>query len=468
MRSPKTRVYPRKLRAACILPRRFDSGVFSLDRKAEITQRIAIGGLWHQGVVLCAGLASLGNSVVGLCDAGSLERLGDGVPLVHEPGLAELLRRQLGEGRLRFTTDVLAATDVDFFFVSHDTPVDDRDVPVLGPVEDLVARVAGVLTARAIVCVTAQVPVGTTHRLQRLIEQRSRHECGIAYVPEFLRLGSALGTFFEADRFVIGCDDETVAQRVLDLFAPLGRPLLRTGVRTAEMAKHASNAFLATSISFVNEIADICEAIGARSTEVAEIMRLDRRIGPYAYLSPGLGFAGATLGRDVRALQQLASENGLASPLADAVVAVNTSRVVLVERRLSERLGGLEGANVTLYGLTYKPGTSTLRRSLGLDIAARLAAAGACVRAFDPLADVSELDGAAAFPLLNDPYEAARGADALVLLTEWEGVQALDLPRLRRAARHALLFDTRNALPVQAALDAGFELLRVGDPGHAG
>jgi UDPglucose 6-dehydrogenase len=228
------------------------------------------------------------------------------------------------------------------------------------------------------------------------------------------------------------------------------------------MAKHASNAFLATSISFANEIADLCETAGADAADVVEIMRLDGRIGRGAYLYPGLGFAGATLARDVRALERLAESSGAEAPLADAVLAINASRPARVRARLERELGGLEGRRVALLGLTYKPGTSTLRRAVSLQIAGDLADAGATVAGFDPLADLDEVPASIPLEIRDDVYGAAAGCDALVLVTEWGGIDELDLSKLRAATAGDVLLDTWGRIDAGAAKAAGFRYLRMG------
>ena len=221
-------------------------------------------------------------------------------------------------------------------------------------------------------------------------EHAAGHRCAVAYVPEFLRLGAAVDTFRQADRVVIGCDDSAVAERVAGLYRPLGRPIVCTDTRSAEMAKHALNAFLATSISFINEMANLCEVLDADASEVARILKLDQRIGKHAFLSPGLGFAGGTLGREVRALQKLGTARSVPTPLIDAVWQVNSARAQLITRRLTAVLGSLAGQQIGILGLTYKAGTSTLRRAISLDIIRDLVAQGAEIKAFDPLANLAE------------------------------------------------------------------------------
>lgn len=426
--------------------------------------RIAVTGIWHQGMVLAAALAELGHTVVGVpASAADAEQLSAAEPLVHEPELADRLAASLASARLAFTTSVAeAVAGAEVVFLSVDTPVDAQDRPELGPVLELAREIGAGLTGDCILCVTAQVEVGASERLRAIVRETSGREVGLAYVPEFLRLGEAVETFRAADRFVVGCDEQDVAARVTALFEPLGRPVVQTSVATAEVAKHASNAFLATSISFANELADLCEAVGADAAVIGQILRLDTRIGLKAYLTPGVGFAGATLGRDVRTLQALGAEHGIPTHLANAVMAINDERMAMVVRRLERELAGLDGRRVALIGLAYKAGTDTLRRALSLELAAALHERGAVVTGFDPLARVSDLSDPP--PLEQRPtlLAAAAGCDALVVLVGLPELESLDLFALEAAMRGDLVLDTTGRLPADAALQAGLRLLTTG------
>jgi UDPglucose 6-dehydrogenase len=425
---------------------------------------ICVAGEWHQAVVLGAALARVGHEVRGAVSSDEVAaRLNAADPPVHEPELPELMRTVLTSGALKYMSSYEdALRGADYACIALDTPVGDDDVPDLEPVVAVARRVGRGLTGDSVLVVTAQVPVGTCEQLRSVVVAESGRDVGVAHVPEFLRLGQALQTFFEADRFIIGADDDGVAQRIEGLLAPLGRPMLRMSLRSAEMTKHASNAFLAASISFANEMAELCEAVGADIDSVTSGMKLDRRIGPDAFLSAGLGFAGGTLGRDVRALQGLGRGAGRPTRLCDAIMDVNAERPLLVQRQLVREFGSLAGLRVGVLGLTYKPGTSTLRRSSALQIIRDLAAGGAAVRAYDPLADLSDVADPPAFSRVADPFEAAADADALVLVTGWAGLEDLDLARLRSRMRGAVIIDTRNLLAAGRLAAAGFRYLGVG------
>jgi UDPglucose 6-dehydrogenase len=426
--------------------------------------KIAVVGGWHQASVVSACFADLGHDVTGIADdPETIAGLNAGQPPVYEPGLPDLLRRNLGAGRLRYTTSFAdGLRDAEFVFLSIDTPVREGDESDLKPVLDAAERVLALASGPFTLCVTSQVPVGTCKSLSETA-RRLKPEVKIAviYVPEFLRLGTAIDTLRHADRFVIGADDPAAADRVARLYQPLGRPMLMTGLNTAEMGKHASNAFLATSISFINEIANLCEVTGADATQVAEIMKLDRRIGSHAFLSAGLGYAGGTLGREIRALHHLGERHQVDTALVDAAQEVNAQRVGRLVKRIRQLLGPLAGQTIAILGLTYKSGTSTLRRSAALDLIDRLLAERAEVRAFDPLARGQEL-ARPAFTLCTDLASAARSASLLVLIAPWPGMTLTELVDCRATMKTPKIMDSGNFLSPQGLLAAGFEYAGVG------
>jgi UDPglucose 6-dehydrogenase len=407
--------------------------------------------------VLCASFAEMGHKVVGIADEPALSGLRGGRAPIHEPGLDALLGQMIRTGRLAFTNSFAEGlSGANFAFLSIDTPVnanDDSDLePIWRAVEQIVADGPDGLT----VVVTAQVPVGTTEKIAKRLGDRMR----VAYVPEFLRLSTALDTFSKADRFVIGADDGDVANRVAAIYAPLRVPILLTDIRSAEMGKHASNAWLATSVSFINQIADLCEQAGADVREVASIMKLDRRIGPQAFLSPGLGYAGGTLGREIRALQNLGVAYGVSTDLFSAVDAVNGRRIDHLMDRLKSVQPELTDIPIAIFGLTYKAGTSTLRRSAALTLIRKLAAAGANVSAYDPLAQLNDALELPPFMMHRDPVAAAKGAFALILLAPWP--EKLALNQTARVMARPLVLDSGNHLDRERAQQAGLEYYGIG------
>jgi len=421
--------------------------------------RICVVGAWHQAAVLSACFADLGYEVCGVGDdANAIIKLKAGSPPLPEPGLDVILNRNLAPGHLRFTLDYREAiADTDFVFLSHDTRVDDQDCPHLDEVFESAKQAAAAASRDMVVCVTAQVPVGTCERIGMLMRDHApSSRFDVVYVPEFLRLGTAIQSFLEPDRILIGADDRCVAERVAQLYAPLGCPVLIMSVRSAEMAKHASNAFLAASISFINEIADLCEEVGADVLDVAAGMRLDRRIGPQAFLKAGPGFAGGTLARDIRVLQRLSRDHSRPVPLLDGVMVTNSNRSRLVRLHLEDCFGSVAGLEVGVLGLTYKPGTNTLRRSIALDIISDLASSQVRIKAFDPLATLADIGELPPFRFCRDAYAAAEGTDALVMVTEWPEFKRLDFARIRNSMRRQVLIDLRNLLDPAGMAKLGF------------
>jgi UDPglucose 6-dehydrogenase len=419
--------------------------------------RIAVVGSWHQSSVLCACFAEMGYDVVGVAGQPALDGLRAGRAPVHEPGLDELIDRMTKAGRLRFTDSFSEGlSGAEIAFVSIDTPVGLDDDCDLEPIWRAVAEISSVARDGLVVVVTSQVPVGTTEE----IAGRLGSHIQVAYVPEFLRLGTALETFRNADRFVIGVDDPEVAARLAAIYQPLGRPVHVSDVRSAEMAKHASNAWLATSVSFINQIADLCEQVGADVTEVAAIMKLDRRVGPSAFLNAGVGYAGGTLGREIRALQNLGVSRGVPTDLFDAVEAVNRRRLTHVMNKVRAIQPVLADVSIAVFGLTYKAGTSTLRRSTSLTLIGELTRAGARVSAYDPLARVDEAGDLRQFTLHREPAEAIRNSSALILMTRWPDElapqQAVEL------MARPVVVDTGNHLDPHAAKEAGLEYCGIG------
>jgi UDPglucose 6-dehydrogenase len=415
--------------------------------------------------VLSACFAEMGYKVATVGDdTTAITSLNKGQAAVYEPSLDNLLRRNLKAGRLRFTGDYAdALSQAQFVFLAIDTPVDASDQPELQTVFEAARKIGHFRSGDIVLCVASQVPVGTSESLAELVRaQKSPCRCDLAYIPEFLRLGEAVETFFHADRFIVGSTEPEVADRVAELYRPLKRPMLLISLRSAEMAKHASNAYLATAISFINEISELCDRVGADAIEVAEAMKLDRRIGRHAYLSPGLGFAGGTLGRDICALQELGRQHHCGMQIMDAVMSVNRDRALVVKQRLLNKYDSLRGRRIGILGLTYKPGTNTLRRSVAEEIISGLVEEGAEVRAYDPLADLENGNSVANFTASPDPYSLAEGCDALVLVTGWDGILHLDWPRLRSAMRHPFFIDTRNLFDAEKMSLIGFAYSGIG------
>ena len=434
--------------------------------------KVGVAGLWHLGSVTAACLAQAGLEVVGIDDAAIVAGLAAGRAPVFEPGLDDLIAAGLASGRLRFSTELpCALADLDILWITYDTPVDDDDRADVHAVVARATALLPLLRAGAVVLVSSQLPVGTTRRLRdAFMREHPGRDLGFAYSPENLRLGKAIAAFVEAERIVVGCEADTVRRSLEPLLRVLGRPVVWMGIESAEMVKHTINAFLATSVTFINEIAGLCERVGADAGEVEAGIRSEPRIGPRAYVTPGGAFGGGTLARDVTFLSTLAATHGLEAPLIDAILRSNRQHGSWAFRRISELLGEagivpLAGVRVAVLGLTYKPNTSALRRSTGLELCQRLHAAGAEVRAFDPAVQELPAEFADVLRLLPTAAQAFDGADALVIATEWPEFAMLDPAVVASAMRRAIVLDPNGFVVRGFGRAKGVEYLRVGKAG---
>ena len=380
--------------------------------------RVAVFGLWHLGSVTAACLAAAGHQVTALdLDSDVVGRLRDGHAPLHEPGLDALIAEGLQAGRLTITQDPeVALTDVDVLWVTFDTPVDDDDHADVDWVREQLDRVAEALAPGTLVLLSSQLPAGFGRALSESWAQRG---VTVGCSPENLRLGTAIETFCDPERIVVGLEQEDDRGRVQALMAPFTDNILWTSLESAEMSKHALNAFLATSVTFANELARICELTGADAKEVEASLKSEARIGPGAYLSPGAAFAGGTLARDVRFLQSFGDGTSTDTPLLDGVMASNEFHRGWARARLEQLLSLGGDAPVAVLGLTYKPGTSTLRRSSAVSLCRWLADRGVAVQAFDPAA--RDTEGALPASLTRAPSarDAVRGARVAVIATSW-------------------------------------------------
>lgn len=426
--------------------------------------RVLVIGLWHQGVVGVACLAKLGHCVEGYdLDAERRALLRSGRQPVFEPGLADLLSEQEAAGRVRWLDDLRDATPPDVVMLMHDTPVNERDESDPACVVESAARVPPILRAETAVCVTAQLPVGTCDGLRAALSAaRPDWSGGIAYGPENLRLGQAIERFLNPPLPVLGSDDPGTIDRIAALW-PDGILWDRVSLKTAEMVKHALNTFLAGTITFANELGNLCDEVGADGHRIAEILRREPRVGPKAMLFPGLGFAGGTLARDVQTLRSIGDAAGLDTPFLDGLWIANAAQNRIVLRKLRVLFGGsLANRHVAILGLTYKPDTSTLRRSAAVELADGLLREGARVSATDPRADRAEVAALRGLEFHESAAAAVQGADAVVLMTPWAEYRDVDLAALRTSVRQPILIDTASLWSAQQALDAGWQYFDIG------
>lgn len=432
---------------------------------ARENQKVCLIGIWHLGSVYSTCLADFGYLVVGVDkDARVVEDLNHGIPPILEPGLQELLTNNINSGRLSYTTDLrYALNGSTYVLITFDTPVDENDEVNLSPILDLSMELAKYLENGSIIIVSSQVPVGTCDHIESLIKQDNPSlDFDVAYSPENLRLGQAIECFKNPERIVIGADRASTLDRVEALFEVVAAPKLRMNLRTAEMTKHALNAFLATSISFANEIANLCDEVGANALKIAAALQSDARIGAKLPLLPGLAFAGGTLARDLKILKNLGETSGYETPLVNGVLRVNERQNGLVVRKLRKIYSSLENLTVGILGLTYKAGTSTLRRSAALDIIRDLIDEGTSVKAYDPKASLEEIRLHQEFEFCSEPYEVARGSDALVIVTDWPEFKNLDFDLIKSSMKKPVLIDAKNMLDDEQLIGKGFLYTGVG------
>ncbi len=436
---------------------------------AGSAERVGVLGLWHLGCVTAACLAEVGYEVLGVDpDASVVDELVRGHPPLYEPGLQELM---VGVStRLRFSTDPGGLAEVKWAWVAFDTPVDDDDQADVEWVLDQTARLLMPLPEGVLVIVSSQLPVGSVLALQeRCAAARGDDDLRFACIPENLRLGRALESFRSPERIVAGVRSEADRSELTELLAPLQADVRWMGVESAEMTKHALNGFLATSVTFMNEIAGICESVGADAAEVARGLKSERRIGPRAYLEPGDAFAGGTLARDIGFLCDLAETHGLPDHVFNGVARSNEAHRLWARRKLLGLLGDgtqdqrpLAGRTITVWGLTYKPGTDTLRRSSAIELCDWLVGAGARVRAHDPAVKALPPSLAAEVELCSDPAVAAVGADALVISTAWPDYREVSAHDILSALRRPLIIDPAGWLRAGMAVHPGLRYLCVG------
>jgi UDPglucose 6-dehydrogenase len=434
---------------------------------------IAVIGTGYVGLVSGACFADFGHAVVCLdTNAERIESLNRSEIPFYEPGLAELVGRNATAGRLRFTTDVAdAVASATVIFLAVGTPEGQGGAADLSQVEGAVRSIASQLDTRYRLLVTkSTVPVGTGEWIRELLQRVAPPGADVemASNPEFLREGSAINDFMRPDRVVIGAGSERAAELLREIYRPLfliETPILVTDLSTAEMIKCASNAFLAVKISFMNEIAHLCDRVGADVHGVAKGMGLDKRIGS-KFLHPGPGYGGSCFPKDTRALAVLGEAFGVPQRIVETAASVNDRQQQVVLEKLSVVLGGLSGRTVAVLGLAFKPNTSDVREAPALYLCRNLVAAGATVRACDPVA-ANEAGHALhnerhAVEIVAGPYEAAVGADAAVIMTEWNEFRNIDLARLAGVMRRPVLFDTRNMLDPEQPRQLGFEYLCTG------
>lgn len=414
--------------------------------------KIVVYGLWHLGCVTAACLAKIGHQVVGLdLDREVIKGLSANVPPLHEPGLAELIAAEQTKGTIRFTTDASDALhDADLVWVTFDTPVDENDVADIAYVRDRLEEIVDAIEPGTIVLVSSQVPAGFTRGLAGDWQGR---EIRFAYSPENLRLGKAIDVFLKPERIIVGLENRDDQAEIAEMLAPITANIEWMSLESAEMTKHALNAFLATSVTFINELARICEAVGADAKEVERGLKSEGRIGPKAYLAPGVAYAGGTLARDVAFLTAFGNRHSVAVPLMQGIAASNQAHKNWLREKCSALLAGVSQPQVAILGLTYKPGTDTLRRSGAIELCKWLHGHGVAIRAFDPALKALPDELTSMIDLRANSSEALAGTDLAIVATEWPEFRSLVPDSFVAVMRAPQVIDQNHFLAAQLAAD---------------
>lgn len=425
---------------------------------------VGVLGLGHLGSVTAACLATLGHRVIGIdFDEAKVANLSKGIAPIFEPGLEELIERGLSSGKLRFSALINDAKDVDVLWVAYDTPVDDDDNADTDFVLLQIERALLGMSRNVLVLVSSQLPVGSVRRLENTEVLRHR-EFKVAYSPENLRLGSAVDDFLRPKRIVVGVRSSRDRDLLHRLVSSITESIEWMSVESAEMTKHAVNAFLAASVAFANEIASICESVGADAKEVERGLKTEGRIGPRSYLSPGAAFAGGTLARDIAFLNRAARERDVITPLLSSVLPSNDTHKQWVQRKLRALFVNLSQTTVTVWGLTYKPDTDTLRRSLSVELCDWMIREGATIHVHDPMAKSLPEHWCNAVRRYDDPIAAVRGAHALVVATEWPMYCAISTDQLIQCSDRLVVLDPNRFLTSLAATEGRVRYFAVGMP----
>jgi len=430
-------------------------------------KNICVVGVGYVGIVTAACFADLGNKVRALdIDKDRIAGLKKGTMPIYEIGLKELIDRNIAANRISFTTSYKEGLqDAEFVFIAVGTPSGVDGEADLQYVATAARSIADHINEGMIIINKSTVPVGTGDWVSDIIYEQNPDAVGFSVVscPEFLREGSAIVDFMNPHRIVVGSLDAEAAEKVAQLHLPLRAPIVVTDLRTAEMIKYASNAFLATKISFINEIANICEDLGADVMEVSNGMGFDSRIGP-AFLNAGIGYGGSCFPKDVQALAYMAEEKGRHPQLLHSVMEINTDRRVMAVEHVKSLLNNedLTGKTIGLLGLSFKPNTDDMRDAPSVTIARMLINDGARVRAFDPIAMKEAAKQLPDVEMVENPYKMAEGCDLLMVNTEWNEFRQLDLKRINEAMNEAVLFDGRNIYDPEKMAEFGFRYRGVG------
>ena len=424
--------------------------------------KIGVIGLWHLGCIISVSWSKLDHKVFGFdYDAKRVNNLKDGIPPLYEPNLQESVKEGIEKKLLFFTSSIEDLADCDFIFLSYDTPVKDDDSSDTSILEKSIKDVRSIMKKDSIVIISSQSPVGYCEVLKKYLKEVN-DSLDIAYSPENLRLGEAIECYLNPGRIILGTSDKQTEKRCLTLFNEITDQILTMGLESAEMVKHGINSFLAMSIVFANNLSDICEEKHARIDDVVRGLKSDPRIGAKAYLSPGIGFSGGTLGRDLIVLDEINNKTKGYAKLFGFIHNSNNERKNAIVDKVKKILNSFEEKTVAVLGLTYKPGTSTLRRSLPLEIVDLLLKNNIKVNVFDPKADYSELNMKFNFLIKNSIEEVSLNADMLLLLTDWQEFKVFSWDSITKNLKSKIFYDTKNCLNEKKMKELGFKYYSIG------
>lgn len=428
-------------------------------RKGDLS--LGVIGLWHLGSVYSASLARLGFDVHGFDENKQIiDNLNKGMPSIEEPGLKETILAVLNNNLHFSNKSKEAISNKKYVFVTYDTPVDDKDEVDLSVIERTSKLLAENLSPNSTIVISSQLPVGYSRKIFNLLSKKVRG-VNVIYFPENLRLGTAFDSFLKADRVVIGSNNPKILDEFEDDFSSLNCPFVKVSLESAEMVKHMLNSYLALMISFSSEISDLVELLGGNMQEIVNAVKTDRRVSQYAPLNPGLGFAGGTLGRDVQTLRKLAKKSSYKTLLLDSVYQVNRNRLPYLINKIKSELGDLRGKSIGILGLTYKPNTNTLRRSMGIEVSALLSQAGAKINAFDPTIK-KQIPNLPLIEISDSLEKFFYELDAVVLMTDWPDFRNIDWKNYQNKVNNKLIVDTKNFLDSKEIEKSGFKYQGIG------
>ncbi len=426
--------------------------------------RLSIGvlGLWHLGCVYSASFAKQGYKVSGFdFDKKIISNLQKNIAPIYEPNLDQIIKKH-NHKNLHFTNlEKEAIKNMDYIFITFDVPVNDRDIIQMRVIKKTFAKLSKYLSEKTTIVISSQIPVGTSRDLINLLKTRGIQNPQVIYFPENLRLGQAFSSFLTPDRIILGADYIEAINDFKKDFSFFKCPIIEMSLESAEMVKHALNAYLATCISFSSEMSDLSEKIGADMSDVVKALKTDKRISPFAPINPGLGFAGGTLGRDIQTLKKIAQSKKYKTKLLNAVYSVNHDRIPMLFSKISTFYPSLKGISIGILGLTYKPNTDTLRRSQSLELAVLLKQKGSRIKAFDP-AIKNEITGYPFIEVCRKIETFFKDLDLMILMTEWPQFQHRKLLDLSNLMNKKALVDTKNFLDANLYIKKGFTYLGMG------